>query len=106
MGVITTLLWLGIGFEIVGGRINPLILAGLGFPAIAAATKAITDGLIFPNNLVVYGPCPTCEVKNRMYFGDILGVEGFDKQGAKKCENCKTEIIVQRNSLRASTLPK
>lgn len=103
---ILSLLWLGIGYEIVGGRINPLVLGAFGTPAILSGAKAITDNLIFPNNYVAYGACPTCEAENRIYFGDILGVEGYDKEGKIKCTNCKEEIIVQRRSLRASTLPK
>lgn len=99
-------LWLGIGYEILGGRVNPLVLAVFGSPVIGTAAKAITDNLIFPNNLVAYGPCPTCEAENRIYFGGILGVEGFEKQGNIKCTNCKTEIIVTKRSLRAATLPK
>jgi len=100
------ILWLGIGYEIVGGRINPLVLAALGTPVVGAAAKAVTDNFIFPNNLVTYGPCPSCEEENRVYFGNILGVEGFGSQGAVKCTKCKEQIIVQRRSLRASTLPK
>jgi hypothetical protein len=99
-------LWLGIGYEIVDGRLNPLVLGLLGAPVIGAMAKVITDSLIFPNNYVAYGPCPTCEAENRIYFGDILGVEGFGNQGNIKCTNCKTEIIVMKRSLRASTLPK
>lgn len=100
------LLWLGIGYEILGGRINPLVLTAFGAPVIGTGAKAITDNLLFPNNLVAYGPCPSCGAENRLYFGDILGVEGFDKQGAIKCTSCKEQIIVQKRSLRANTLPK
>ena len=100
------LLWLGVGFEIIGGRINPVVLAALGTPVVGSAAKALTDNLIFSNNLVASGACPSCDTKNRIYFGNILGVEGFDKTGKIKCTNCKEEIIVQRRSLRASTLPK
>lgn len=103
---IISLLWLGIGFEIVGGRINPLVLAALGAPLIGYAAKALTDNFIFTNNLVAYGQCPSCSSQERIYFGDILGVEGFDKQGAIKCTTCKEQIIVQRRTLRASSLPK
>lgn len=103
---IVGLLWLGIGYELIGGRINPLILGAFGAPVIGTAAKAITDNFIFPNNLVAYGPCPSCETENRIYFGNILGVEGFDKTGKMKCTNCKSEIIVQKRSLRANTLPK
>jgi len=100
------LLWLGIGYEIVGGRINPLFLGAFGAPVIWTAAKAVTDNLIFPENLVAYGACPSCETENRIYFGNILGVEGFDKQGTIKCTKCKEQIIIQKRSLRASTLPK
>lgn len=103
---IISLLWLGIGFEFIGGRINPLILAAFGAPVISYAAKALTDNFIFPNNLVAYGQCPSCSSQERIYFGDILGVEGFDKQAAFKCTVCKEQVIVQRRTLRASSLPK
>lgn len=100
------LLWLGIGYELLGGRINPIVLSLFGAPVIGTAAKALTDNFIFPNNLVAYGPCPSCGAENRMYFGNILGVEGFGAQGAIKCTECKEQIIVQKRSLRANTLPK
>ena len=48
---IISLLWLGIGYEIVGGRINPLVLAAFGAPVIGTASNsnAITDNFIFAN---------------------------------------------------------
>ncbi|KAL7539862.1 hypothetical protein ACHAXR_010528 [Thalassiosira sp. AJA248-18] len=103
---IIALLWLGIGYELIGGRINPLVLTAFGAPVIGSGAKAITDNFIFTNNLVAYGPCPNCETENRVYFGNILGVEGFGKQASVKCTNCKEQINVQKRSLRASTLPK
>jgi len=103
-----SLAWLGIGFEVIEPiiRINPVILAILGSPLIWAGTQFVTDTLLFPGNYIAYGPCPNCEVNNRVYFGDILGVEGFSKEANGKCPSCKQEITVQRNTLRASTLPK
>jgi len=100
------IIWLGLGYEILGGGINPLILGALGLPVIITGAKATTDTFIFPDNLVAYGPCPSCGAENRVYFGDILGVEGFGKQASIKCGNCKEVINVQRQSLRASSLPK
>jgi hypothetical protein len=107
-GVTLFLLWLGIGFELIEPiiRINPLILTLLGAPPVYFGAKAITDGLLFPGNFIAYGPCPQCEVNNRVYFGDILGVEGFKDLAASKCPSCKTEFNVQRKTLRASTVPK
>jgi transposase-like protein len=108
VGSILFLVWLGIGFEVIEPfiRVNPLLLIALGAPGIYAGTRTITDNFIFVNNKVAYGPCPSCEAENRIYFGDILGVEGFKDIAEVKCPNCKTEFTVQRNTLRASTLPK
>mmetsp|Transcript_17118 Transcript_17118/g.32389 ORF Transcript_17118/g.32389 Transcript_17118/m.32389 type:complete len:325 (+) Transcript_17118:176-1150(+) len=108
VGSILFLIWLGFGFEVIEPfiRVNPLLLIALGAPAIFTGTKTITDNYIFVDNKVVYGPCPSCEAENRVYFGDILGVEGFKDIAEVKCPNCKTDFTVQRNTLRASTVPK
>lgn len=108
VGAILFLGWLGIGFEIIEPiiRINPLLLIALGAVPIANGTKFVTDNYIFINNKIAYGPCPSCEAENRVYFGDILTIKGFEDVAEVKCPNCKTEFSVQRNTLRASTIPK
>lgn len=107
VGAILTILWLGIGYEVFGFlRINPIIFTALGFPLIYTQGKTITDNFIFKNNKIAYGPCPSCEAENRVYFGDILTVEGFKDVADVKCTNCKEVFKVQRDTLRASTLPK
>ncbi|CAB9505820.1 PGR5-like protein 1A [Seminavis robusta] len=100
--------WLGLGFEFIEPiiRLNPIILALLGTPFVVQGSKFITDNFLFQNSYVAYGPCPSCQASNRVYFGDILGVEGFDAVATVKCPNCKETFNVQRNTLRASTLPK
>lgn len=107
-GLILSIGWLGLGFEIIEPliRLNPLLLFALGSPLIYNGAKTITDTFIFPNNKIVYGPCPSCEAENRVYFGDVLTVEGFSDVANVKCPSCKTEFNVQRNTLRASTIPK
>lgn len=107
-GSIFSLVWLGFGFEIIEPliRLNPLVLFGLGLPLIVNGAKTVTDNFIFVNNKIVYGPCPSCEAENRVYFGNILTVEGFSDVATVKCPNCKATFDVQRNSLRASTVPK
>jgi predicted Zn finger-like uncharacterized protein len=107
-GSILGLVWLGLGFEIIEPiiRLNPIILALLGAPFVYSGAKAITENLIFENKLVAYGPCPSCQAANRVYFGNILGVEGFTDVASVKCPNCKETFTVMRNTLRASTLPK
>jgi hypothetical protein len=106
---VLTSIWLGPIYEIIAFttvRLNPLIFELLGAYPIFIASKFITEELLFPKRFIAYGPCPSCEVENRVYFGDILGVEGFSDLATVKCPNCKTEFSVQRQSLRASTLPK
>ena len=107
-GAILSIVWLGLGFEFIEPiiRLNPLILLALGLPLIYKGSKFITEELVFTNKFVAYGPCPSCEYENRVYFGDILGVEGFSDEAAVKCPNCKTVFTVQRDTLRASTLAK
>lgn len=38
----------------------------------------LTDGMPRNQNdaTIAYGPCPSCNAPNRVFFGDILGVEG------------------------------
>lgn len=107
-GVIATLVWLGVGFELIEPivRLNPIVLTVLGTPFIYTVSKIITERFIFEDKFIAFGPCPSCQAENRVYFGKILGVEGFTDLAAVKCPNCKEEFSVQRQSLRASTLPK
>ncbi|KAL3943839.1 MAG: hypothetical protein SGBAC_002090 [Bacillariaceae sp.] len=107
-GAALLVVWLGLGFEFIEPfiRINPLILLAIGSPFIYNGAKIVTDGFIFKDNEILYGPCPSCETENRVYFGEILGVEGFSDVAEIKCTKCKEVITVQRNTKRASTLPK
>lgn len=109
-GLLVFTVWLGLGYEIIGlfAKINPIIIAVGGLPLVYRVAAQITDKYIFANNKVAYGPCPSCEVENRVFFGDILGVEGYGKEAQVKCCNkkCKTVFKVQRDSMRASTVPK
>ena len=98
--------WLGLGYELVGSliKLNPIFLSIVGLPFIYNGAKYITEELVFTNKLVVYGACPNCSYENRVYFGDILGVDGFTDLAQCKCPNCKEPFTVQRNTLRASTI--
>jgi len=108
LGAIFTVVWLGLGFEFIEPliRLNPIVLLGLGAYPIYKYSIEFTDKFIFPNNSIAYGPCPSCEAENRVYFGDILGVEGYNEVAEIKCKNCKAVIEVQQKTLRASSLPK
>ncbi|GMI43578.1 hypothetical protein TrCOL_g960 [Triparma columacea] len=109
IGVILTLLWTIVSFEIFAAihvYLNPLVILLLGGYPIYKGTESVTNEYVFTNAKVAYGPCPSCNAENRVFFGDILGVEGFQEQAEVKCDNCKIKFNVQRQSLRASTLPK
>ena len=103
-GALLSIGWLGFGFEVF--HINPILLIVLGSPIIYTGAKKFTEEYVFQNKLVAFGPCPSCEFENRVYFGNILGVEGFSDIAEVKCPSCKEVFTVQRNTLRASTLPK
>lgn len=107
-GAALFILWLGLGFEIIEPiiRINPVLLILLGSPFIYVGAKKITEEYIFEGGKIAYGPCPICEVEQRVYFGNILGVEGYGSLAELKCSKCKDKFQVQKDSLRASTLPK
>jgi len=108
VGALLTIVWLGLGYELIEPiiRLNPILLILLGSYPIYKGTVKITEDYVFQDFKVAYGPCPACGAENRIYFGDILFVEGFKDVADIKCKNCKTEFKVQRNTLRASTLPK
>lgn len=101
-------LWLLFGYELIEPiiRINPVILSFLGLPWVYTGAKGFTESVLFKDKEILYGPCPNCNFENRIFFGDILGVEGFKDVGECKCPNCQVVFQVQRKSRRASTLPK
>ena len=76
---IATLLWLGLGFEVLGAliKINPLVLLLFGAHPIHTVTLKITNDFIFQNAKVARGPCHSCGAQERIYFGDIFGVEVY-----------------------------
>lgn len=100
-GAVITVGWLGLGFALIEPliRINPILLLLLGAPVIYNGAKKITDDFIFQDSNIAYGPCPSCQVENRVYFGNILFVEGFNDVAQFKCKNCKEVVNVQRNTL-------
>jgi len=85
--VALSVLYLGLGFQVLSVfvRINSVLL-------ILRGTKYVPDEYIFTNKKVVYGPCPPCEMGNRVYFSDILVVEGFNDIASLKCRNCKVKF--------------
>lgn len=108
VGIIAASLWIFGSWQFIPALrlINPLFIILLGSPLVYLLTPFITDNFLFENKKIAFGPCPQCEAENRVYFGNILGCEGFGENAVVKCGNCKTEFNVQRSTLRASTNPK
>lgn len=107
-GLSIFIVWLGFSYELIEplARVNPIFLALAGTPFIYSGSRFLTEELLFPDFKVARGPCPSCNYDNNVFFGNILGVEGFSDLATVKCRNCKEQFSVQRNTLRASTVPK
>lgn len=103
--ILTTLLYVGVTFELPFiGDINPLILLAVGAPPISFATKAITEDFFFKDPFVARGPCPSCGQDNKIFFGNVVGIEGDMQESTSKCTNCKASMKILRSTLRVSTL--
>lgn len=107
-GLTILTLWLGFTYELINPfiAVNPIFLILAGSPIIYSGSRFLTERVLFENFKIARGPCPSCNYENTVFFGNILGVEGFDQVATVKCPNCKEEFTVQRVNLRASTLPK
>mmetsp|Transcript_10753 Transcript_10753/g.33126 ORF Transcript_10753/g.33126 Transcript_10753/m.33126 type:complete len:282 (-) Transcript_10753:38-883(-) len=99
-----TLLWSGLTYELVPASrsLNPIITLILGSPIIASVGQYLTERVIFDDPFIAQGPCPDCGANNRLFFGDILGVEGVGTEGELACTNCNTKLQVNRDTLRVS----
>mmetsp|Transcript_35441 Transcript_35441/g.54459 ORF Transcript_35441/g.54459 Transcript_35441/m.54459 type:complete len:205 (-) Transcript_35441:227-841(-) len=106
--IAATIIWLGLADVLIEPiiRLNPILLLALGGYPIYNVAKYVTENFLFQKGLIAYGPCPSCEFENRIYFGDILGLPGFSDVASTRCTKCKTQFKVQQETLRASTLPK
>lgn len=108
-GVLMTLtLWLVLSYELLEPLryVNPIISIGLGSPLVYYASRYLTENVFFNDPLIAYGPCPACSAPNRIYFGDILSVEGPKETAEITCRTCGAEATVTRATLRAVTFPK
>lgn len=107
LAVVMTVVWSVLAFELTPLRyVNPIVTLILGTPFILATTVFFSENFFYKNPLVASGVCPECGAENRIFFGDVLGVEGLKDEGKIKCESCKTELTVSRSSLRVSTPAK
>jgi len=105
-GLISSIIFLGLVYEIPFLDINPIFALAIGcVPLFNFIVKPITENFLFKDPFVASGPCPACGVENRVFFGDVLGVEGDRDESTVKCTNCKSSMTIKRSTLRVSTLP-
>lgn len=88
----------------VGINLNPLLALIVGAYPIRTVTKTVTEDIFFKDPEVLYGPCPKCGSENRIFFGDVFGVQGDREEAAVKCTNCKSGMTIKRSTRRVSTL--
>jgi hypothetical protein len=62
-------------YEIPFLDINPVLSLIVGAVPISWVAKQLTENVFFTDPLVAVGPCPNCGAENRIFFGDVLGVE-------------------------------
>lgn len=106
--LIATLLWSGGTYELIpqARSLNPLLTLLLGSPLIFSLAQFLTERVIFDQPFIATGPCPDCGASQRIFFGDILGVDGPGDNAEFACTNCKAALTVKRDTLRVSTKPK
>lgn len=87
------------------GNVNPIITILVTSPLVYLTSQYLTKNFYFKDPIIATGPCPSCSTENRVFFGDILGVEGPSDVAENKCQNCGTISMVQRDTLRCRTIP-
>mmetsp|Transcript_10910 Transcript_10910/g.21123 ORF Transcript_10910/g.21123 Transcript_10910/m.21123 type:complete len:196 (-) Transcript_10910:1755-2342(-) len=85
--------------------ISPAILLGIGAPLSWKAAEKATNNFFLTDPLILSGPCPNCNQPSHIYFGDVLGVEGFKDTAQMTCKNCKHTLTVQRDTYRVESKP-
>jgi hypothetical protein len=104
---IGALLWAGLSFELTPLRhVNPVWNLFIGAPVIYACAQLLT-GIVLQNDpQIVVGECPSCGSEQRVFFGDILGVEGYRDVAEIKCERCKASLRLDRKRMRLEQIPR
>ena len=105
---VLTLLWTGGTYELISASrgLNPLITLLIGSPLIVSVAQYLAEQVLFKAPFIAQGPGPDCGANNRLFFGDILGVEGAGETAETQCANCKIPLSVSRATLRVSSKSK
>eukprot|EP00177_Eucheuma_denticulatum_P007840 GFKZ01014269.1.p1 GENE.GFKZ01014269.1~~GFKZ01014269.1.p1 ORF type:complete len:303 (-),score=48.72 GFKZ01014269.1:376-1284(-) len=99
-GFLTALMWLSATFEFTPLRhVDPVLSLLLGAPIIFFGAKVLT-GLVVPEAQIVVGDCPNCGRRTHVLFGNVLNNEGYSTTADVKCDKCKAQLKVDRESMR------
>lgn len=99
-GILTALAWLSFSFEFTPlHNVDPVVSLILGSPLIYYLAKGLT-GLVLPEPLILVGDCPSCGRRTHVLFGNVLNVKGFDKSADVRCDKCKAQLKVEKDSNR------
>jgi len=106
----STLIFIGVTFElantVLGVAVNPVLLLLVAIIPVSVISKQVTENIFFDSPTVASGPCPKCSVINKVFFGDVLLVQGDKEESTIKCTTCKELMTIKRATLRVSTLSK
>lgn len=99
-GILMSLFWLSFAFELTPlHRVDPVISLLLGSPVIWLAARSLTY-LVVPNAQIMVGDCPDCGRRTHVLFGNVLNQKGFSSEASVKCEKCKAQLKVERETSR------
>lgn len=99
-GLLMSLIWLSFAFEFTPlHRVDPVISLLLGSPLIFFVSKALTY-LIVPQAQIMVGDCPSCGRRTHVLFGNVLNQKGFMTEANVKCDKCKAELKVEKDTSR------
>lgn len=99
-GLVISLMWLSLTFEFTPLRhVDPVISLIIGSPIIFYVGKVLTE-LVVPQAQIVVGDCPSCGRRTHVLFGDVLNNQGFAETADVKCDKCKAQLKVEKETMR------
>lgn len=96
--VVSSLFWLSASFELTPlHNVDPVLSLLIGSPIIYILSRIATN-LVVPNATIMVGDCPSCGRRTHVLFGNVLNQKGFEDEAAVRCDKCKSELKVEKES--------
>lgn len=97
---VLALAWLSASYEFTPlHSVDPVISLILGSPLVYLGARLLT-GFVVKEPYIVFGDCPSCGRRTHVLFGDVLTLEGFSEVADVKCDKCKAELKVEKDTNR------